>query len=73
MHYFDSNKTRIDTSPAFAVGTTPEAAFNVVYGENGDIIQLTLPTYLSTSVVYIRLIAHDFNEKSIVTVNETIT
>ena len=73
VHYFNSEKTLVNTSPAFAVGTTPDAYFNAVYGENGDIIQLTIPTYLSANVAYIRLIAHDFGENSVVTVNEEIT
>lgn len=72
VHYFDANKAFVSISPAFAVGTAPNASWNVVYAENGDIIQMTIPTSIDSSVVYIRLIAHDFNEQSIVTVNEEI-
>ena len=72
MHYFDKDKKYVNVTPPFEVGVTPSTNFNVVFGENGDIVQLMLPTYLESSIVYIRLIAHDFNGASIVTVNEEI-
>lgn len=73
VHFFDSEKTLIVASAAFAVGTAPEAIWNVVYAENGDIIQFTLPSNYSSSIAYIRIIAHDYNENSVITVNEEIT
>ena len=50
----------------------PGAEFSPVYGANGDVIQLTVPTAWSSSTAYIRISCSDLNENSIITVNEEI-
>jgi len=45
--------------------------FNPVYGDNGDVIQLTAPSGWG-SYDYIRICCGDLNESSIITVNEPI-
>jgi hypothetical protein len=49
----------------------PEAKFNAVFGDNGDIIQLTVPSW-NSATAYIRICCGDLNENSIITVNEEI-
>ena len=71
VHYFDGEKVYVNVSPTFSVGTAPGAAWNAVYGDNGDIVQLTIPS--TAGCTFIRIIAHDFNGDSIVTINEEIT
>lgn len=50
----------------------PEAGFKAVYGENGDVIQLTVPTNWSSATAYIRICCGDLNGDSVITVNEEI-
>ncbi|MBE5798366.1 MAG: hypothetical protein E7321_00235 [Clostridiales bacterium] len=49
----------------------PADVFNPVYGDNGDVIQLTAPSGWG-SYDYIRICCGDLNESSIITVNEPI-
>lgn len=49
----------------------PEEKFNAVFGDNGDIVQLTAP-FGWGDYAYIRLCCGDLNEYSIITVNEEI-
>ena len=71
VHYFSPEKAYVNAAPSFSVGNTPGEAWNAVYGDNGDIIQLTIPS--TAGCTFIRIIAHDFNENSVVTINEEIT
>ena len=50
----------------------PSDAWQAVYGDNGDIIQMTVPTSLSSNQVYIRLSCGYLDGNSIITVNEEI-
>ena len=59
------------TNASHSPSNPPEAKFNAVYGDNGDIIQLTAPSGWGT-YAYIRLCCGDLNENSIITVNEEI-
>lgn len=73
LHYFDGEKKYRNVSSTFQPGNVNTEAFKAVYGNNGDIIQLTIPSYTSEySLTFIRIIAHDFNESSVVTINEEI-
>lgn len=49
----------------------PDSKFNAVFGDNGDVVQLTAPSGWG-SYEYIRLCCGDLNENSIITVNEEI-
>jgi hypothetical protein len=49
--------------------------FKPVYGNNGDVIQLTMPSWSSADdrvSSYIRIVCDDLNENSIITINEEI-
>lgn len=50
----------------------PTDQWQPVYGDNGDIIQLTLPSSLKSDVAYIRLSCGYIDDESIMTVNEEI-
>jgi hypothetical protein len=49
----------------------PEEGLAPVYGSNGDVIQLNVPSW-SSSIAYIRISCSDLNESSIITINEEI-
>jgi hypothetical protein len=48
------------------------ATWSPVYDDNGNIVQITIPSSLSASCVYFRFNMQDINENSIITVNEPI-
>lgn len=50
----------------------PTEGFHPVYGDNGDVIQLTVSSGFNSGTRYIRLCCGDLNENSIITVNEEI-
>lgn len=49
----------------------PESRHNAVFGDNGDVIQLTVPNW-NSNTAYIRICCGDLNANSIITVNEEI-
>ena len=60
------------TNASHNPSSPPESKFNAVFGDNGDVIQLTAPSGWG-DYAYIRLCCGDLNENSIITVNEEIT
>lgn len=48
------------------------SAWAPVFDESGNVLQVTIPSAISTSAVYFRFSVQDINEKSIITVNEPI-
>lgn len=48
------------------------SAWEPVFDENGNLLQVTIPSAISTSAVYFRFSVQDINENSIITVNEKI-
>ena len=48
------------------------SAWAPVFDESGNVLQVTIPTAISTSAVYFRFSVQDINENSIITVNEPI-
>lgn len=50
----------------------PSDAWEAVYNDNGDIIQMTIPASLASNQVYIRLSCGHLDDTSIITVNEEI-
>jgi hypothetical protein len=47
----------------------PSDAWSPVYGENGDVIQLTIPSTLGSDIRFVRMCVRDLNENSIITVD----
>lgn len=72
--FYDESFAYINEGSAWSLDKTPPVgtAFNAVYGENGDVIQFTIPSTYGSSVRYMRLTVDDINENSIITVNEEI-
>lgn len=67
---YDAAFTKI-TNVSHNPSSPPGESFNPVYGDNGDVIQLTVPAW-SSNIAYIRICCGDLNENSIITVNEPI-
>lgn len=63
----------INSSAGYYVDSPPSAAWSPVFAENGDVIQLTLPTAYSASIRYIRICFDELTPESIITINEEIT
>lgn len=72
--FYNESFAYVTESPAWSPDKTPPVpdGFEVVYGDNGDIIQFKVPTTYSSSVRYMRITMDDINEDSIITVNEPI-
>lgn len=72
---YDSSYNPIQSSQGFAPDSTTQDAWSpIVYGDNGDIVQFTIPRSWGTAagVAYIRLVAKNITGASIITVNEEI-
>ena len=72
VHMFKADKSYYTSSNTFTPSALPGTAWNPVYGDDGDLVQFTLPSSYGADVAFIRMVCHDFNENSIVTVNEEI-
>ena len=72
VYAFDSAYGYITAGVAFKPDVAPSDVWGVVYGDDGDIVQFTVPMSWSASVAFIRFGAIDINENSIITVNEEI-
>lgn len=72
--YYNESFGYLSEGAAWSLDKTPpvSTAFSPVYGDNGDVIQFTLPSSISADTRYIRLTVDDINEDSIITVNEEI-
>lgn len=72
IYLFDSSKAYITCSSAYSPTSLMSSAWSAVYGDNGDVVQFTLPTSYSSSTAYIRIGARNIDQYSVITVNETI-
>jgi hypothetical protein len=72
FRFYDSDFGYITVSSSYKPDSPPSAAWSPVYGDNGDIIQVTIPTSYKASTAYVRITLDDINENSIITVNEEI-
>lgn len=70
--FYDSSYALVVESDTFTLSNLPSDAWSAVYGDNGDLIQFTVPTSYKNSVRYVRICARDLNENTIITVNEVI-
>ena len=68
---YDASFAKVSEGNAFSLSSPPSSAYNPVFGDNGDVIQVTIPTF-GTVHTYIRICCGDLNENSIITVNEEI-
>lgn len=75
LSFFDSSYGYIGASEVVTLenkGTSAVEALQLVYGDNGDVIQLTIPAGYGSSVAYASLAAKNLTGASIITVNEEI-
>lgn len=72
IYLFDANKTYITCSANYDPNNLMSDAWSAVYGDDGDLIQFTIPTSYSSTVAYIRIGARNIDQYSVITVNEPI-
>ena len=72
IYFYDSSYTFLGNSAGFSTSSQPSSEWNPVFGDDGDLIQFTIPTAYSSSTVYIRIGAANIDENSIITVDEEI-
>lgn len=72
VHMFRSDKSYYTSSNTFTPSELPGSTWSPVYNDDGDLVQFTLPSSYGGNVAFIRMVGHDFNENSIITVNEEI-
>ena len=74
MHFtfYDSAFQKVNESSVYSTTSHPSDAWNPIHGDDGDLIQVTIPASYSSTIVYIRITVDEINENSIITVNETI-
>ena len=70
--YYSSDYAYVNESISTNPESPPGSEWSPVYGTDGNIVQLTIPSSVATSVVFARLIASNIDAFSIVTVNEEI-
>lgn len=72
IYLFDADKTYITCSANYDPNNLMSDAWSAVYGDDGDVVQFTLPTSYSSNVAYIRIGARNIDQYSVITVNEPI-
>ena len=70
FYFYDSSFNQVSNVSQHP-NNLPSEAWNAVYGENGDVIQLTIPSTIS-NFTYIRINFGYLDENSIITINEEI-
>lgn len=72
LMFFDENFGYLDGTANWTPTSLPSTAWSPEYGENGDVIKLTIPKTYNSSTAYIRVCAKNITGASIITVNEEI-
>lgn len=72
IYLFDANKTYITCSANYDPNNLMSDAWSAVYGDDGDVVQFTIPTSYSANTAYIRIGARNIDQYSVITVNEPI-
>ncbi len=74
FYFYDETFTRVTSSALHSLTSLPSSAWEPVYGENGDVVQMTIPTSSGdgSAIKYMRICCGDLNENSIITLNEEI-
>jgi len=72
VYMYDSNKAYVAASSNYTPDSLMTDAWNAVYGDDGDLVQFTIPTSYVSSVAYIRINARNIDQCSVITVNEEI-
>lgn len=74
MHFtfYDGTFAKVQESATYQVGSSPSSVWSPVHGDNGDLIQVKIPTSYSEDFRYMRITMDEINDDSIITVNEEI-
>lgn len=74
MHFdfFDESFGYLVCSASYSKNNPPSTAWSPVHDDNGDLIQVSVPTAYTSAIRYVRITMDDINENSIITVNEVI-
>lgn len=72
FRFYDSNFAYITVSTNYSPSSLPSDAWSPVYGDDGNIVQVKIPTSYKASTAYVRITAADINANSIITINEEI-
>jgi hypothetical protein len=70
--FYDINFGLVVESADYSPTSLMAEPWNAVYGDDGNLIQCTVPTVYKNTIAYMRIIADDFNANSIITVNQRI-
>lgn len=70
--FYNESFAKLDNTPNYSVSSPVPAAWNPVHGDNGDLIQMTIPTSYNSGIRHMRITMDEINENSIITVNEEI-
>lgn len=69
---FNSDFSYNSNSANYTPDNLPTAAWNPAYGDDGDIVQLMIPTSYGDGIAYCRICAKNLTGASVITVNEAI-
>lgn len=72
IYLYDANKAYLTCSQAYTSSSLMSDAWSAVYGDDGDLVQFTVPTSYASSLTYIRIGARNIDQYSVITVNEAI-
>jgi hypothetical protein len=72
FRFYDSNFSYNTVSGSFKPSNLPSSAWAPVYGADGDIVEINVPSSYSASIAYRRITMDDIDENSVITVNEEI-
>lgn len=72
FYFYDSSFAFVTSSANFSPSSLPSSAWSPVYGDNGDLIQVTVPSSYNANIAYVRVGAKDITTDSIITINEVI-
>jgi hypothetical protein len=70
--FFDESFGYLVCSANYSKNNPPSTAWSAVHDDNGDLIQVSVPTAYTSAIRYVRITMDDINENSIITVNEVI-
>ena len=72
FYFYDASFAQVSNSTVYSKSSPPAAAWSPVHGENGDLIQVTIPSSYKSTIAYVRITMDDIRDDTVITVNEEI-
>lgn len=72
VYFFTADYGYGDNTSSYSPTSPMGDVWNPVYGDNGDVVQFTIPTSYGSTMKYIRICVKHLDQDSIITVNEEI-